>query len=639
MAEKWSHQKRVAFEEAFREFLDNVYINSKDLGGHTCLGAHLYDAQLRLLTEIMDGLEKGVHNFLVLKSRQLGISTFSRALSVFYLGVHDGLQGATVFDTDANKSVARKEIESMIDNLPPRVKFPRIKSRNRDGLVLANESSLRFMSAGVRASKGSGVLGRSLGLSFAHLSEICSYDAGEGIEAFKQSLSEVNPDRLYIWESTARGFNIWNDMWMEAKADPTHSGCVFLGWYMKPSQQIDRGDADFERYGLQPPTESELKKIAEVKRRYDWSITPEQLAWVRRKMDPTAKAEGDAPVEYVGDIVKTQEQPWTEDEAFQMPGATFFAPEKLAEQATTHVSKDFKTYYYSTGMEFEDCRVYKSFNQKSVMLKVWEEPVEEAIYVIAADPAYGHSDRSDRSAIQVLRAYADGLDQVAEYAWPLINTEQFAWVIASLQGWYAGDKSEVYQILELNGPGEAVWNGLKSLKHRVENTLVRPAEGEGDSVVNIFRNVRNFIYTRADSMSPGHVYHWKTHSMNKIPLMERLRDFTQNGLLRIRSIETLEEMRSVTREGDGIAARGNKKDDRVVTMALAVQCWENRVRRNMIAQRRTRESEAAKRKVSVQDQVKLYNGNMFDQFIAQRVNTRARQEASVRSLGWRARTR
>ena len=43
---------------------------------------------------------------------------------------------------------------------------------------------------------------------------------------------------------------------------------------------------------------------------------------------------------------------------------------------------------------------------------------------------------------------------------------------------------------------------------------------------------------------------------NEADWSERLRDFTENLMLRIRSGDALEEMRSVTREGDAIAAQG-----------------------------------------------------------------------------------
>ena len=73
-------------------------------------------------------------------------------------------------------------------------------SNKRIGISLSNESKVLFMSAGVRKSKTSGTLGRSVGLSLATLSELCSYDNEEGLEAFENSLSDVNPNRLYIRE-------------------------------------------------------------------------------------------------------------------------------------------------------------------------------------------------------------------------------------------------------------------------------------------------------------------------------------------------------------------------------------------------------------------------------------------------------
>ena len=112
---------------------------------------------------------------------------------------------------------------------------------------------------------------------------------------------------------------------------------------------------------------------------------------------------------------------------------------------------------YTGGAEFTHCMVHKAPNTKSIDLKVWEEPDPDGVYVIGVDPAYGENDQNCRSAIEVIRCYADGIDQVAEYASPLVRTEQLAWVIASIMGWYgSGANSQVKYALELNGPGTAV---------------------------------------------------------------------------------------------------------------------------------------------------------------------------------------
>src|SRR5262245_44002077 len=450
MVRGWTHDKRVAVEAAFYKFLNRCFVNSKD-AGRICLGEKLFDGQVRFITTVFDALEAGIHKVFVLKSRQLGISTIARALGIFLIGIHPGLKGAVVFDTDQNKHEARSAIEVMINKLPKTLKFPFIKGNNRAGLTLANDSKVLFMSAGVRKSKTSGTLGRSVGISLALCSELCSWDNDEGLEAFEQSLSDVNPDRLYIYESTARGYNRWWEMWGDAIKDP-HCVCLFLGWWSKPSQRIERDDPDFLRYGEQPPTDKELKKIADVKEKYDHDVTPEQLAWVRRKMDPTAQREGDAPAEFEGSTTRIQEQPWTEDEAFQQTGSVFFAPEKLTEQSANHVSVKFNSYMYVVQDEFIYTEVLKAPNSKMVELKVWEPPVTTGgVYVLGADPAYGVRANNDRSSLQVFRCYADGLDQVAEYAYPLISTQHLAYVIASLLGWYGGDGNSIRYILELNG--------------------------------------------------------------------------------------------------------------------------------------------------------------------------------------------
>lgn len=510
----WSRKKREAVEAAFYTYLGRAYINSKD-AGRMCLGENLYDGQIRFITAVFDSLENDIHRIFVLKSRQLGLSTIARALSIFLLGVHPGLKGAIVFDTDNNKNESRAELEVMINDLPKALKFPQITGNNRTGLSLANDSKILFMSAGVRKSKTSGTLGRSVGLSLAHLSELCSYDNDEGLEAFEQSLSEVNPDRLYIYESTARGFNRWWEMWNEARKDPAHCCCLFLGWWAKESQQIARSDPDFARYGETPPTAKELIKIKLVKEKYNHDITPEELSWIRRKMDPSSMAEGDADPEYEGNPTRVQEQAWTEDEAFQQTGAVFFSAEKLTEITNQHASNKYQTFMFTTGVEFVDMRVFKAPNSKSVELKVWEEPDPEGSYVLGVDPAFGENEHNDRSSIQVLRCFADGLDQVAEYAWPLANTRQFAWVVASLLGWYGQGRAECRYILELNGPGTAVFNELRSLKQQIESVSYTEQQLQDQGLKNIFRNVKTYIYSRPDSIGAGSNYHFKCLSVDE----------------------------------------------------------------------------------------------------------------------------
>lgn len=629
----WTPEYAQQVKAAFYSFLDTVQVKSKEKGW-IILGQNLYGAQTTVIEAIFDALGRGIHDIKILKSRQLGISTIIRALGLFWLGMFE-LTGSLMFDTAAHLDEARIELIDMLERLPDTFKFPRKIRDNRYSLILGNRSRINLVSAGVKESKGGKALGSSSAISFAHRSELCSYGNISGLEGYRHSLARTNPNRLFIDESTAKGFNIWHEIWQEAK-DDHHCVCIFAGWWSHPDQKIERDDPDFDIFGTTPCTKEEFAKIRAVKLQYGHDITPEQLAWIRREMNPTARLDGDAEADFSGDPLRLENQPWTEEDAFQMTGAVFFDAEKLTAQVATNVSRKYKTYAYMAGMEFTDFRVFPAQNAKSVQLKVWEEPVEESVYVISADVAYGHSETNDRSAVQVLRCFADGIDQVAEYAWPLIDSRQFAWVIASLSGWYSGEKSEVYQIIEINGPGEATWRELQSLRHQLQYGYFGTKLADR-GLADIQRNVRNYIYTRSDSMSPGHNFMWKTSSQLKVAIFERLRDFASNGMLRIRSQDTLEEMRTVSREGDSIEASGSAKDDRVFSLALGTRCWEERARRTLIQSKRTRDNEAARRRMSVQDQHSLYNQNLFEAFLGGQSLRRRREIQAARKQSWRSR--
>src|SRR5882672_5343593 len=136
MPQGWSKRKRDTVEAAFYVFLERSNIDSKD-GGRICLGDNLYWGQRHVITEIFDALEEDIHKIVILKSRQLGISTLVRAMTVFMLGLHRGLKGALVFDTAPNRDEARQELVSLIRNLPASLRFPKVKGTgegNREGL-------------------------------------------------------------------------------------------------------------------------------------------------------------------------------------------------------------------------------------------------------------------------------------------------------------------------------------------------------------------------------------------------------------------------------------------------------------------------------------------------------------------------
>jgi len=635
----WTPQERDAFETAFYQFLNNSYVNSKD-AGFICIGENIFFGQRYVITEILDALEAGIHKIYILKSRQLGVTTIIQLLSVFYIGVHRGLKGALVFDTAPNKEQARHQLVTIIKDLPGKLKFPRISGGgrgNRDSLTLENDSQILFKSAGVKRSKSSGTLGRSVGLSFAHLSELCSYDNPEGLEAFEQSLSDVHPHRLYIYESTARGYNDWYFMYEEAKQDP-HCKCIFLGFWAKDSQRIEREDPDFARYGKAPLSDKEAEKIALVRERYGVTIESEQWAWYRRKMDPTARAvdEVETDSRTGKEYLRMQEQPVIEEDSWQQAQASFFPADHLNEVTRKYVSNKYQGYLYLAGNEFFKMKVYPAQDWRYTELKVWEDPDPDGRYVLGCDPAYGVSENNDRSSIEVFRAYADGLDQVAEYSSALIATNQLAWVIASLLGWYGADNAQIWYALELNGPGTAVFNELRSLKHQID-VGYQAKDIQERGLQDVFRNVRTFLYTRPDALGGTFNFHIKTTASTKITMLERYRDYVMNDNIRLRSLELVKEMKWMAREGDTIQPPASKRDDRVMSGAFATHCWEHGPRKGLVTQNMTREQVSARKRLSIVDQASLFSKSHLDQFFRQKRIVRAAQQRLAVRQSWRYR--
>jgi hypothetical protein len=537
----WNSAKVAAFRTGFEDFLDRVTIDSKDTGGGTNLGENIYTSQKRFYDAAWDALSRDVHDVKCLKARQLGISTACRPLVTFWMGVHDGLQGAMIFDTDAHKETARRDIETMVHELHenyPSYRFPTIERSNRYGFLLSNRSFLHFMAAGVKSSRSSGVLGRTTGLSLVWGSEMCSWENQEGIISLRSSISHQNPNRLYLWESTARGPNEWKAMWEEAKADDLNQATVFIGWWAREDQRLRRGTAQFERYGRLAPTEEEEARIAAVEKLYGVHIDQEQLAWYRYFSDPTQKENTGAPD--IQDGLIQQDQPWTEDEAFILTGSTFFNYQKLTDVINTTVSKNFQAFKFMPGGDFTSCAIVPARTYRDIELRIWEEPQIEATYVIGGDVAYGHSEKNDRSAIEVCKCYADGIEQVAEYISGSVMPHQLAWMLWTLAGYYGARSGQpVMMIVELNGPGEAVWREIGIVRQIVQQGYLRP-QAEAKGIADIFRNVRQYIYGRSDSMGGGHNWQWKTTPQLKVAIMERERDFLHQGVLTLRSAELVE---------------------------------------------------------------------------------------------------
>jgi hypothetical protein len=173
------------------------------------------------------------------------------------------------------------------------------------------------------------------------------------------------------------------------------------------------------------------------------------------------------------------------------------------------------------------------------------------------------------------------MEQVAEFATSEMNTYQFAWVIAHLAGAYKNSTLN----LEVNGPGQAVINEMRNLKR------LAAAQGTaGNGIMDVLGSMQNYIWRRNDTMSGlSNSIGFLTTSQTKERMLTYMKDYFERGLMEIKSMDLLDEMKGIVREGGFIGAPGRGKDDRVIASALAAVAYAEQVQPRLIAMRLTKE--------------------------------------------------
>jgi hypothetical protein len=547
-------------------FLDALPINTKERGLIT-LGPNLLGTQKRLLQEIQRGMEDGVREFVTLKSRQIGVSTLSLAIDMYWLFRYAGTPGVMVVHEESARDQFRAILELYYENLPDMWKQG-IVQHNRNQLVLENRSMLQYKVAGVKQTSAK-TLGRSSAVSFGHMTETAYWGDPEQIHALKASMAEMNPQRFFHWESTANGFNHFHEMWEDALSSVTIRG-IFISWWSNEFYRAPRDGRIWRQYWGHKGrvTPQEAAGIKRLIREYSVELDDEQIAWYR-----WIRAE-----KVTDEMALAAEYPWFPDDAFVATGSKFFTGQSITENYKRVLQQPApQSFRVRIGAEFTDTDLV-DVPERLATLRVWEEPVPGAFYVLGGDPAYGSSDTSDRFAIVVLRAYANRLEQVAEFCTVDIAPYTFAWVVVYLAGCY---QPCVYN-LEVNGPGGAVIQEIDNLRKLAGKAL---RQGEAKTMRDVIGKMQQFYYAREDSITRRPTgLHTLTTQRVKDVYMSGLKDTFERGIFIPHSKYLLDEMKIVVRDGGSIEAPNQGHDDRVVAAALAVKAWNDQQRARLINQ-------------------------------------------------------
>lgn len=434
---------------------------------------------------------------MIIKARQLGMSTLIEALIAWRTMFFPNARAIVVSDNADNAADLFGKMLHIYDHMPWWLK-PMIDRRKEDkGLKFDNpDEIMRFKEPGLQSSVSvqaatqiTGV-GQGRSINSAHLSEWADWQEDKAIEIIQEDIGNALAEDPYTFaflESTAKGSGTFaHKLWRRqvALAELAEWYPLFIPWFfdrehfVAPSKgwRPDQTSSDLrERVARDWARCTACGSYREIAHNGESLIgTPcwgcgkgtfeevvlgdEQLHWRQNRW---ANSSMDAKTR------KTflQEQPSTSEEAFQVSGYTVFPLECIEFVSTTidkrlgenggpsigHFDEHGRYHAMVNSGNHRRCRLPDCAFDHAVdpnHLKVWQEPIENATYVVGADVSEGLGGDSDYSVAFVNRIGGFGQPDthVATFRCNEIGPLEFGDFLNFLGRWY----NEALMSVEVN---------------------------------------------------------------------------------------------------------------------------------------------------------------------------------------------
>lgn len=493
---------------------------------------------------IQDTEKKGrLHRYIVLKARQLGISTYSTARMFKDTATNEYVNTMIIAHEDKATQNLFNMSKLYFENLPPSI-MPMKKYSNEKALVFENPTNdevEKQKNPGLRskitvATAGTSETGRSGNIKNLHVSEMAFFPNPENtMTALLQSVPD-EPETIVVIESTANGVGgYFYDMWNDAVDGKSDYIPIFLPWFTDPEYTRKFYDAEEEKEFISMVefkyrnTSGNYVYTEEYLLKKQFNLTYEQLNW--RKFTIANKCGGSL------DIFK-QEYPSTPEEAFIASGRPRFEL-KTVKQYELNAIEPIKIGFLnrqgkSINVTFED-------NEKG-WVKVFKEPIPNHYYVIGADVAEGLS-TGDYSVGVVLDEECDVVCLWRGH----IDPDLFGKQLVAMGYYY----NEAYIIAEVNN------HGLTTIKSILD-----------EDYYNIYYSLSFDKIANEMTKKVG----WQTNSKTKPMAIDKLAEFIREFLVGIPSIEIIKELYSYVIDDKGRTnAQQGSYDDCVMALAIAVQ--------------------------------------------------------------------
>jgi len=333
--------------------------------------------------------EKKLKRFIVLKARQMGLSTLFEGL-IFHDTANNPFRNSLIIAHEEPASVNLFNMSKLYyENLPDVIR-PMKKYSNGKVLSFENptiDEKEKENNPGLRskitiATAGSGEVGRSATINNLHASEVAFFpDAKQTMLGLLQSVpDELNT--LVVLESTANGVGDWfHEMWQKAVKGENDFIPIFLPWfidplYTRPFHSNEEKEQFIDEINLvtYDANGNELHTY-EYELMNKFNLTYEQLNW--RRFTIANKCQGD-------ESLFMQEYPATPEEAFISSGRPKFSINALKKYQTI-TKPPIRRGYLRTD---ENGKII-FIDDPNGYISIWKEPEPETFYCIGADVAEG----------------------------------------------------------------------------------------------------------------------------------------------------------------------------------------------------------------------------------------------------------
>jgi len=458
---------------------------------------------------------EGKYN-IILKSRQLGISTLAVAQSLYIAITKPHSTCLLMSYSIQSADEIFSKLKQLYTDMAAPFKVP-IYRNNKKELRFTNGSHI------VCTTCGNKDVARGSTIQFAHISEVgfCKDTIQRQLIAIEQALT---PHGTILLESTANGMNYFQELWAKAERGDSMYKPFFFSWINDKlmfeeeyKEFCDRYKQKYKRL----PTVDELKP--EEKILSDKGASIEQLVWRRLKIANTSKQ------------AFTQEFPSEPLEAFVSTGSNIFSP-TIIHDNIMHIDR------------FEPIKTAPSKMPVSLKawlgneLTIWKIPKLGTRYYIGVDTGEGVG--KDYSAFEVIDANAE---QVAEFKSNKIKPYAYAEIIRDIGIWY----NKANLVVEKMSAGHTVTEKLYN-EYR-------------------YRNMYSYMEydTRSGRMLPK--VGWQTNTKSKPILVNDFVELFERSQMIIKSRNLLQEMKVFEFKDGKMNAVIGSHDDLVMAMGMAIQ--------------------------------------------------------------------